>query len=396
MNDNQELIDRIQQVLQQRSLEGWLFYGFHDLDPTVFRVLRFPPNPHITRRFFYLIPARGEPRKLVHRIEPRKLDHLPGSKRQYSRWTELEERLSELLEGIPRVAMQYSPRNHNPYVSLVDGGTLEAIRAIRVEVVSSGDILQIFEAVWSRQQIDQHRETAIALGKVVHEAFEFAAARIRSQGECDELRIQRFILDQFEKRKWFTDSPPIVGVNAHAGDPHYFPEPSSNARLQPNDLLLIDLWAKPRAAGSVYADITWTAYFGSTIPPRIQEVFDVVCKARDRGVEFLRERKREGSKVCGFEVDDQVRQVITEAGYGDYFIHRTGHNLGQEVHGNGVHFDNLETHDTREVIDGIASTIEPGIYLPEFGIRSEINLYISENDVEVTTPVQEELLRFEV
>ena len=394
MTQNQDLISHIQQLLQSRRIGGWLFYGFRTIDPTVYQVLRFPPNPHITRRFFYLIPAQGEPRKLVHRIEPRKLDHLPGSKREYSRWSELEHQLGALLKGISQVAMQYSPRNSNPYVSKVDGGTLEAVRGQGLEIVSSGDILQLFEAVWTEQQVHQHRSTATGLGEIVLAAFEFAARQISDQGFSDELSIQSFILDQFSDRGWITDSPPIVGVNAHAGDPHYSPNAETNARLGREDLLLIDLWAKTDERGSVFADITWTGYYGSNPSPRLLEVADTVMRARDRGVEFLEERLRRGRKVMGFEVDDEVRRVIEDAGYGDYFVHRTGHNLGEEVHGNGVHFDNLETHDTREVIPGIASTIEPGIYLPEFGIRSEINLYFPGGDVEVTTPIQTELLLF--
>jgi len=394
MTPNQDLISHIQQLLQSRQIGGWLFYGFRDIDPTVYQVLRFPPNPHITRRFFYLIPAQGEPRKLVHRIEPRKLDHLPGSKREYSRWSELEHQLGDLLKGISQVAMQYSPRNSNPYVSKVDGGTLEAVRGQGLEIVSSGDILQLFEAVWTEQQIHQHRSTAKGLGEIVLAAFEFAARQIVDQGFSDELSVQSFILDQFSDRGWITDNPPIVGVNAHAGDPHYSPNAETNTRLGREDLLLIDLWAKTDELGSVFADITWTAYYGSSPSSHLLEVADTVMKARDRGVEFLQERLRAGRKVMGFEVDDAVRRVIEDAGYGDYFVHRTGHNLGEEVHGNGVHFDNLETHDTREVIPGIASTIEPGIYLPEFGIRSEINLYFPGGDVEVTTPIQTELLLF--
>ena len=394
MTNNQDLIVEIQRLLQGRGIEGWLFYGFRDVDPTVYQVLRFPPNPHITRRFFYLIPAQGEPRKLVHRIEPRELDHLPGGKRKYSRWSELDRELANLLHGIPRVAMQYSPKNANPYVSRVDGGTLEAVREQGVEILSSGDIRQLFEAVWSEKQIQQHRRTATGLGEIVLAAFEFAADQIRNQGWSDELAIQAFILDQFSERGWVADSSPIVGVNAHAGDPHYSPSVETNARLSSEDLLLIDLWAKPDEPSSVYADITWTAYYGANPSSRLLRVFETVRDARDRGVEFLTERIRAGQSVMGCEVDDEVRKVIDQVGYGQYFVHRTGHNLGQEVHGNGVHFDNLETHDTREVIPGIAATIEPGIYLPEFGIRSEINLYFPEGDVEVTTPLQMELLRY--
>ncbi len=394
MTQNQDLISQIQQLLRSQQIGGWLFYGFRDIDPTVYQVLRFPPNPHITRRFFYLVPAEGEPRKLVHRIEPRKLDHLPGAKREYSRWSELDHELGTLLQGISQVAMQYSPQNSNPYISRVDGGTLEAIRGQGLEIVTSGDILQPLEAVWTDQQIRQHRSTAKGLGEIVLAAFEFAARQIGSQGFSDELSIQRFILDQFSERGWTTDNPPIVGVNSHAGDPHYSPDTETTSRLKSEDLLLIDLWAKTDEPGSVYADITWTGYYGTNPSPRLLEVVDTVLRARDRGVEFLGERLRAGRKVMGFEVDDQVRKVIEDAGYGDYFVHRTGHNLGEEVHGNGVHFDNLETHDTREVIPGIASTIEPGIYLAEFGIRSEINLYFPGGDVEVTTPVQTELLRF--
>ncbi len=395
MKEEKDLISRVQEVLREHRLPGWLFYDFRQTDPIAYSILGFPPNPHVTRRWFYLVPAEGQPSKLVHRIESGKLDHLPGEKRIYLRRQELAKGLEELLKGHARLAMQYSPRNDIPYVSRVDAGTMEVVRSHGVEVVSSADLIQHFEAIWSRAQIDGHRRTAQALTQTVQRAFQHAASLIRDQGSTDELTIQTFIAERFEAAELFSDHPAIVAVNANSGDPHYAPSPECNAPIRSGDFLLIDLWAKEkRAPDAVYADITWTAFFGRDVPPRITEVFEVVTRARDRGAAFLKERLEAGRAVQGWEVDDQVRAVIQDAGLGEYFVHRTGHNLGQEVHGNGVHFDNLETYDTRRLLTGSACTIEPGVYLQDFGIRSEINVLAGKDGLEITTPPQRELLLF--
>ena len=387
-----DLIGRIQQALGDFDLPAWLFYGFQDLDPIATRILRFEPNLLATRRWLYLIPAKGEPSKLVHRIESSILDHLPGNKEIYLEWEQLQNKVRALLEGVSKVAMQYSENNSIPYISLVDAGTIDLVRGCGTQVVSSGDLIQRFEAVWSPHQVEQHRTTALALTSIVQTAFEQAATEISSRGDTDELRIQRSILDRFEKEGLLTEHPPIVAVNENSANPHYQPTEAGYSKIRSDDFLLIDLWAKSKKENSVYADITWTGLMSEKVPKRHSEVFQVVRQARDQGVDFLRKRFEENNLPQGWEVDEVVRESIRQAGYEEFFVHRTGHNLGQEVHGNGVHFDNLETHDTRLVIPGIACTLEPGIYLEgEFGVRSEINVFFSQDGPEVTTPPQEEV-----
>ena len=393
MDSSQELVDRIQETLREFNIPAWLLYGFHEVDPIALRILRFEANQLATRRWFYLIPAQGEPKKLVHRIEPAMLDHLPGSKEIYLQWEKLRDGLKKLLEDVPTAAMQYSENNAIPYFSHVDAGTVDLVRSCRTEVVSSGDLIQRFEAVLSSEQQDQHREAALALTSIVQAAFKEAAAAISARGETNEWAIQQFILDQFEEAELRTEHAPIVAANENSADPHYQPTQQDFAKIHPGDFLLIDLWAKSQQPDSAYADITWNAYLGPEVPDKINQVFQVVRQARDRGVEFLRECFEANRVPRGWEVDDAVREMVRKAGYGDFFVHRTGHNVGRELHGNGVNFDNLETHDTRLVIPGIACTIEPGIYLEgEFGVRSEINVFFSEQGPEVTTPPQEEIV----
>jgi Xaa-Pro dipeptidase len=392
----EELIEQIQSALVAARIPGWLFYGFHSNDPIALSILRFGPAYHATRRWFYLVPVEGEPIKLVHRIEPAMLDHLPGRKLVYLKWQELRSQLIHLLGYSKTVAMQYSPENAVPYVSKVDAGTVELIRSCGAEVVSSADLVQQFDARWTAEQVEQHRSTARILTEVINQAFREGARALSEKGETSELEIQRFLERRLDENGLIADSAPIVGVNANAGNPHYAPSESSYSSLHKGDLLLIDLWAKTRGPEAVYADITWTAFYGKPVPSRIAEVFDVVRRSRDRGVQFLKEATGGGRYPQGWEVDDAVREVMRAAGYADRFVHRTGHSLGREVHGNGVNFDNLETHDTRAFLPGVACTIEPGIYLDDFGVRSEINILFGKDGPEVTTPPQTELLVFEV
>ena len=390
---NNGLVERIQNALRDNSVPAWLFYGFHEIDPIAIRILAFSRHYHATRRWFYLVPAQGEPVKLVHRIESGQLDHLPGEKRIYLQWQQLEEQLKALLSGTSQVAMQYSSI---PYCSRVDAGTVDSVRQCGVEVVSSENLTQPFEAVWRPHQLAGHRRAGELLTATAQAAFEMVADALRASKEVREQDVQDFIMDRFAAQSLVTDAPPIVGVQAHSGDPHYSPPPGNSALIGKENFLLIDLWAKEKDRDSVFADITWTAYLGKTVPARVQQVFDTVVRSRERGFELLQERFGAGQPVQGFEVDDAVREVIEKAGYGEYFVHRTGHNLGEETHGNGVHFDNLETHDTRLVIEGIGCTIEPGIYLPEFGVRSEINVYMAPGGPEITTPPQSKLLVHDV
>jgi Xaa-Pro dipeptidase len=392
MNEAATRITAIQQALKRAQVPAWLFFGFHDNDPIGIRILGFGTGYHATRRWFYLVPAKGHPVKLVHRIESAMLDHLPGDKLIYLRWEQMQSQLKKLLEGVGQVAMQYSEMGAIPYISRIDAGVADLIRSLGTDIVSSGDLIQQFEAVWTPDQLQSHRTAASHLARIARAAFQNAADEVGRQSASNEYSVQQYILKNFEESGLITDSAPIVAVNRNSADPHYQPRADRYSQIRRGDLLLIDLWAKLNQPEAVYADITWMGYLGSSVPERYQAVFELVRQARDRGVQFLREELRSGRFPEGFRLDDAVRGVIEAGGFGEYFVHRTGHNLGLEVHGNGVNFDNLETHDTRRVSPGVGCTIEPGIYLDDFGIRSEIDVYFSESDVEVTTESQTSIL----
>ncbi len=389
-------IQAVQEALHLLSVPGWLFYGFQRIDPLALRILGFSEDAHMSRRWFYLVPAQGEPRKLVHRIESSQLDHLPGIQGEYLKWSELESELAHLLKGMGRVAMQYSPECAIPYVSRIDAGTVELVRETGIEVVSSADLIQLFDAVLTPQQSQRQRRTAQTLTEIVNHTFRETARAIRAGHSIFEYNVQRSILRAFDERGLVWDHPPIVAVNRHSGDPHYNPPAEGSGKVSSGDFLLIDLWARQKEPSSVYADITWTGFFGSTAPAPVREAFEITRQARDRGVEFLDSCLSTGRPVQGWEVDNQVRAVIERAGFGEFFVHRTGHNIGREVHGNGVNFDNIETHDTRTVIPGVLCSIEPGIYLEDFGVRTEINVLAQDGGIEVTTPPQEHVLTFDV
>jgi len=391
-SDSRARVDKIQRILREYGIPVWLFYDFRGLDPLAHRILGLDPAAHATRRWFYLVPAEGSPAKLVHSIESGRLDDLPGTRHLYLHWRTLHEGLRSLLSGFSRVAMQYSEMNAIPYVSYVDAGTIELVRSLGVEVVSSADLVQAIESAWSPAEVELHRESAVLLTDIVRGAFDFARSEIRAHASVSEYAIQQWILEQFDRHHLVTDFPPIVAVNRNSGNPHYLPNRETAALVQDGDFLLIDLWAKKNVADAVFADITWTAYFGTDPGEQILKVFEVVRRARDAGIELLQHRSVAGEVVYGWEVDDAVRAVVSKSGFGEAFRHRVGHNLGREVHGTGVNFDNLETHDTRRVIPGVACTIEPGIYLEDFGVRNEINVLITPAGPEVTTPPQNELL----
>lgn len=375
----------IQAALRQtEGIEGWLFYDFRGSDPLAYRVLQLDPGRHVTRRWYYWIPALGPPIKLLHTIEPHVLDELPGEARFYVAWDVQRRMLEELLCGVRRLAMQYSPENAVPYVSRVDAGTVELIRGFGIEVVTSADLIQRFEAVWTDRQVDSHRYAAAALRRIVDEAFAYVGSSVTRGSVVSEYDLQQFILARICDAGMVASSPPIAAVNAHSADPHYGPSVRDSSQIKPHDLVLIDLWGKLREPGSVYADITWTGYVGRQVPARHREIFDIVREARDAALTFVRTRVSAGRFPFGWEVDEACRQVIVAAGYGDRFLHRTGHSIGEEVHGNGANIDNLETRDTRRLLPRTCFSIEPGIYLPgEFGIRSELDVYLSDQDAVV-------------
>ncbi|MFO0775038.1 MAG: Xaa-Pro peptidase family protein [Nitrospiraceae bacterium] len=383
---HQERVARIQSALRATpTIDGWLFYDFRHSDPLAYRILLLDADRHVTRRWFYWVPREGRPIKLVHRIEPRALDPLPGELRPYVSWQSQREALGEILRGAARVAMQYSPLNAIPYVSRVDAGTVELIRSFGPEVVSAADLVQQLEAVWTPAQLQSHQMAAEVLRRVVTETFGEVADAVRAKRALDEYQLQQFMMGRFRQHGVVTSSPPIVAVNAHSADPHYGPTVERAHPIVPGDFLLIDLWAKQAdCVGAVYADITWTGFVGDRVPARYEAVFQIVRQGRDAAVAFVTARAQAGQLPCGWEVDDVCRQTIREAGYADQFVHRTGHSIGEEVHGNGANIDNLETQDSRRLLPGTCFSIEPGIYLPgEFGVRSELDVYVTDRDAHI-------------
>ena len=385
-------IQAIQTALREQKLDGWLFYDILHRDPIAYRVLGLD---HVLakRRWFYLIPAKGEPRKLVHRIEAATLDALPGEKMLYAAAEELEKNLKKLIGRAKKVAMEYSPNNSIPYISLVDAGTVELIRSQGCKVLSSADLVQQFEAVWTPEQLASHRAAGRVIDAITQAAFSEAARRVSANESFTEFDLQEWILGQFRANGVVSDSAPIVAVGPHSGDPHYEPQQRTSSRVRHGDFLLLDIWAKTSAPNSVYYDITWNGFLGAKIPPKCAKIFSIVRDARDAAADFVLENVRAGRAIQGWQVDRAAREVIRKAGFAKYFVHRTGHNIGQEVHGAGANMDGLETRDIRSVIPHTCFSIEPGIYLPEFGVRSEINVYVGDGAAEVTGPAQTEILR---
>jgi Xaa-Pro aminopeptidase len=375
----------VQAALQELGVDGWLLYDFRGLNVLARRVVGLPSDAMLSRRWFYFVPARGEPRKLVHRIEPRALDSLPGPARNYLRWQELEEGVRGLVSGSRRVAMEYVPRNANPYVSRVDAGTVELVRSCGVEIVPSGDLIQRFEACWDDEQWQMHLEAARHTRTAYDAAFGLIAQRARAGKPALETEVQRYILDHFARHGLVCDHPPIVGVGPHSGDPHFETCTATDVPVAPGTFVLIDLWAKLDKPRSVYSDLTWTGFVGTEVPQKYTDIFRIVAKARDAGIERVRTAFAKGEPLQGWQVDRATRDVIEQAGHGADFCHRTGHSIGQDTHGNGANMDDLETHDERRVLPRTCFSVEPGIYLPEFGVRSEVNVYVdADRQVHVT------------
>ena len=393
-----ERVGQIQAALKAAQLDGWLFYDFRGSDPLALRILRLDEQAIGSRRWFYYIPRHGDPAGLVHRIESAKLAPLPGKHLEYSSWKEQHSLLRNVLtanNGRPRIAMQYSPMNDVPYVSHVDAGTIELVRSFGVEVVTSAELVQQFEAVWSPAQLQTHVEASKKMQRIFFDAFAEIARRVRGDEPTTEFHVQQFVLQRWETEGMFNDhGGPIVAANANSANPHYTPTPETALPIRRGDFILLDLAAKLRSPGAVFADQTWTAYVGESVPEKYVQIFRVVAEARDAAVEFIRTNIRAGKVIRGADVDDVARALIQRAGYSEYFTHRTGHSIGEEVHGNGVNIDNFETRDSRLIIPGVSFSIEPGIYLPgEFGIRSEVNVYVRDKDIDVTGPtIQTEVI----
>lgn len=369
----------VQAALREHKLDGWLLYDFRAINILAARIAG-TVDGHRSRRWAYFIPATGSPKKLCHRIEPASLEHLPGDDTiLYLRWQEFEKGMETLVDGAKIIAMEYSPKNGNPYISRVDGGTLELVRGFGVEVVSSGDLIQQFEATWTNEQWALHQQASERTDAAYGVAWQFMASEIRDKGFTTELEVQTRILKHFADTGMVTDHPPIVGEGPHSGDPHYAPTAETNSKIVSGSFVLVDLWAKMDKPNAVYSDLTRTCYVGEDVPAKINSVFKTVIGARDAGIERVKRAYANKEPLQGWEVDAATREVIEKAGYGFAFPHRTGHNIGQETHGNGCHMDSLETREERRVMPRTCFSIEPGIYLPEFGVRSEINIYIDES-----------------
>jgi Xaa-Pro aminopeptidase len=386
-------IAAVQRALSEDGVDAWLLCDFRGGNQIAAKLVGLTSTKKLaSRRWYYLIPQRGEPRGLVHAIERHNLDHLPGRKLIFSHRQSLTEGLRELLAGVRRVAMEYAPGLSNPYLSRVDAGTIEAVRELGVEVVSSGDLAQRFEGLWDARALELHRQASERLYRVKDKAFEEIRRRLAQAAPTTEFDIQQAMLRWFAEEALVTDSDPNVSAQENAGNPHYQPTAEAHRAIGPNEVVLIDLWAKRPDEGAVYADITWVGFTGPSVPAPVVRAFDAVARARDAAAAFVQERVRAGEGVRGYEVDAAARRVLESAGYARDIWHRTGHSLGEDVHGNGVHMDDYETHDERRLLSGTGFTIEPGIYFPEFGVRTEINMFVNGKDALVSGPVQERVL----
>ncbi len=390
-------IPALQRALAEQDVDGWLLYDFHGQNPTALRALGLAGHM-LTRRWFYLVPARGEPRLLVHAIELGSFpSDVPGRRESYTSWRSLNDALARVLEAVrprPRLAMEYFPMGTIPYLSRVDAGTLELVRSHGVEVVPSAELVQRFLCRWDAAQVESHVRALLAVDAAKDAAFARIGDALRSGETLLETDVQKFLTDRFAGADLETDHPPIVAVNAHAGDPHYEPSAATPTPILEDDLVLIDLWARGKGPRDVYADITWVGCAGEP-SPRLREVFDVVAAARDLGLATVEKAHREGRTLKGWEVDRAVRDLVASRGFGDRFIHRTGHSIGGEVHGDGANLDDLETHDTRPLVAGLAFSIEPGVYLPEegIGVRLELDVFLAEDGPKVFSKIQREIVR---
>jgi Xaa-Pro dipeptidase len=386
-------IDAVQRALREEHVDGWLLYDFQGSNPIASRLVGLASSGKMaTRRWYYLIPASGDPRGLVHAIERHNLDELPGAKRVYSGREQLASGLQDLLRGVSRVAMEYSPGNAIPYVSRVDAGTVETVRQCGATVVSSGDLAQRFEAIWTDAALATHLAAAERLYRIKDRAFELIRQRMAAGGPLTEIEVQDAMVEWFREEGLVADTPPNVSAEENAGNPHYQATRAVHRAIRPNEGVLIDLWGKLATSGAVFADITWMGFTGTSIPSEFAAAFAAARDGRDAAVDLVQSAVREGRELRGFEVDRACRAVVERAGFGAEFIHRTGHSLGENVHGNGVHMDDYETHDDRRLLPGTGFTIEPGVYTSRYGVRTEINMFVGERDARVTGPRQTDIV----
>jgi len=390
-----ETVRSIQDALRDEQIDGWLFHNFRGSNVFATRILNIPPHIFQTRRYFYFIPVSGPPQKLVHSIEQWNLDAVPGDRTTYVGWQSLRDGIRKIVAGAKTVAMEYSPMNDIPYVSCVDAGTVELVRSLGLDVVSSANLVSRFEATWDDEQAADNMVTAQHLLEIVHLTFACIKQRINAGMPTTEYDVQQFMVSEFTKRDLVAEGDPICGVNANSANPHYEPTKGIHSPLDKGDFVLLDLWAKKNKRRAVHGDITWTGYIGETVPDEYARIFEIVKGGRDAAIRAVQEAFKAGKPICGYEIDDAARNYITEKGYGQYFVHRTGHSIGEESHGNGANIDNLETRDDRRIIPRTSFSIEPGIYLPgKFGVRSEIDMYITGLKEAIITglPMQEEVV----
>jgi Xaa-Pro aminopeptidase len=386
-------LDAIQAALREAQLDGWLFYDHHHRDPIAYRILGLSDNLHITRRWYYFVPAAGESRKLVHRVESLRLDTLPGRAQVYSSWQELEAALRQMLTGAERIAMQYSPRNAIMYVSMVDAGTIEVLRELGKTIVSSADLVSRFEAVLTPEQEKSHFEAQAKIDAILDAGFQEIGRRLRSGVGTDEYAMVEWLQHAMADAGLVWEHGPNVSVNANSANSHYEPTAESHAPIRSGDFLLVDIWARPNRDATVFYDITWTGVVDREPTAQEQSVFDTVRSARDAAIAKVKRAFAAGKPIAGWEADDAARAVVRDAGYAEFFTHRTGHNIGTDLHGNGAHLDNLETHDERLLLPHTCFSVEPGIYLKDFGIRSEVNMITGDREARVTGRLQTELVR---
>jgi Xaa-Pro aminopeptidase len=391
-------LEAIQAALREAGHDGWLFYDHHHRDPIGETILGLDPTAHITRRWYYFVPAEGEPRKLMHRIEQGRLDALPGTRGVYSTWQELATGLKAMLGNARRIAMQYSPNNEIMYVSMVDAGTVEFLRSIGKQIVTSADLVSQFEAVLSEQQIASHSVAQKAIDDLLAESWKELARRVRpatgKKGkEYTEFEHMQWLSGAMRRMGLVWENGPNVSVNANSSDSHYEPTIDNTATIKDGDFVLIDIWGRTDETDSVYYDITWTGVVGREPTEREQHVFETVRNARDAAIAAVESAFMQGRQLHGFEADDAARTVIRDAGFAEFFTHRTGHNIAHEIHGPGAHLDNFETHDERLLLPNTCFSVEPGVYLPEFGVRSEIDMMTSADKAWVTGAIQRELVR---
>jgi Xaa-Pro dipeptidase len=384
-------IEEIQAELRSRQIPAWLFYDHHHRDAISYRILGLPESLMVSRRWFYLVPAQGEPTKLVHRIEPHHLDSLPGRKLVYAAWQSLVDTLREVLSSSPSVAMQFSPNNMIFTVSTADAGTVDLIRSFGVKVISSANLVARFEATWTEEQVRAHFDAGRAIDNIMTAVFPEIGRRVRTGG-TNEFEIQLWLVEAFKREGLIADGPPIVAVNQNSSDPHYVPTAEHSADIHEGDVVLLDVWGKKNTPGAVYYDISWTGFVGPSLPDRVREIFDIVRRSRDAGIEKVTTTIARGDNLAGWEVDKAARDVLEKVGYAKYLNNRVGHSIGTEVHGYGANMDNFESHDEREVLPNTCFSIEPGVYLPEFGLRSEVNMLVRKRSAEVTGRIQQEMI----